>query len=157
MDTKLKNEGYSYHVVNASISGETTEGGLSRLAALLQEHQPTLLLIELGANDGLRGFPIKVMKHNLDTIINMAQKNHAQVLLIGVQLPLNYGPRYTTLFAKAFVTVSQNHHIPWAPSLLEKVPLDSALMQADGLHPNAAAQPQLLNHVWPRLQPLLKK
>ena len=157
LEQKLKADGYAYQVVNASISGETTEGGLSRLPALLKENQPALLLIELGANDGLRGFPIKIMNHNLNTMIALAEKNHTQVLLIGIQLPLNYGPRYTSLFEKTFTDVSHYHKIPLAPNLLGKVPLDDKLMQKDGLHPNALAQPQLLDHVWPYLKPLLKK
>jgi len=157
LEQKLKTEGYAYHLVNASISGETTDGGLARLAALLQEHKPTLLLIELGANDGLRGFPIKIMQQNLNAMIKAGKKNHVQILLIAVQLPLNYGQRYTNLFEKTFASISQEQHIALAPSLLGKVPLNSALMQKDGLHPNASAQPQLLDHVWPFLQPLLKK
>lgn len=156
LEQKLKTDGYDYQIVNASISGETTEGGLSRLPALLTQYQPDILLIELGANDGLRGFPIKVMNNNLGAMIKSGQKNQAQLLLIGIKLPLNYGPRYTTLFETTFRKVSLQYKIPLAPNLLGKVPLDPNLMQADGLHPNAAAQPQLLNHVYPYLQPLLK-
>jgi acyl-CoA thioesterase-1 len=152
---KLKNQGYDYQIINASISGETTEGGLSRLPALLTEYQPELLLIELGANDGLRGFPVKIMKNNLNAMVELGKKNQAQILLIGGKLPLNYGPLYRNLFEETYKTISQHHKIPLAPDLLGKVPLDKNLMQADGLHPTAAAQPQLLNHVYPYLQPLL--
>ena len=103
LEQKLKTEGYAYRLVNASISGETTGGGLSRLSGLLTQYHPDLLLIELGANDGLRGFPIKVLNNNLDTMIALGKKNRSQVLLIGIQLPLNYGPHYTDLFEKTFV------------------------------------------------------
>ena len=157
LEQKLTAEGYNYHVINASISGETTEGGLARLPTLLTEHKPSLLIIELGANDGLRGFPVKIINSNLSAMVKLAKEQHAQILLIGIQLPFNYGPRYTHLFEKTFVNISQTFHITLAPSLLGKVPLDERLMQEDKLHPNAKAQPQLLDHVWPYLQPLLTK
>jgi acyl-CoA thioesterase I len=156
LEKKIKTEGYGYQVVNASITGETTGGGLSRLQSLLTQYKPDLLLIELGANDGLRGFPISFMNNNLDAMVKLAKQHHTRVLLVGVQLPFNYGPRYTDAFEKTFLAVSHTHKIPLVPSLLGKVPLDENLMQKDGLHPNAAAQPQLLQQVWPSLQPLLK-
>jgi acyl-CoA thioesterase-1 len=156
LQKKLQDNGYAYHVVNASISGETTEGGLARLPALLEQHHPLLLVIELGANDGLRGFTINIFQEHLDALVDLGTQYHARVLLVGVQLPLNYGPRYTQLFDQGFVEVSARHHIARAPSLLGEVPLHDELMQKDGLHPNAIAQPQLLDHVWPYLQPLLQ-
>lgn len=156
LEKKIQHEGYSATIINASISGETTGGGLARLPALLAQHQPDILLIELGANDGLRGFPTKVISNNLGAMVSLGKKQRTQVLLIGVQLPLNYGPRYTDAFEKTFLTVSRTHKVALAPSLLGKVPLDKNLMQNDGLHPNAAAQPQLLQHVWPFLHTLLK-
>jgi acyl-CoA thioesterase-1 len=156
LQKKLQDSGYAFQVVNASISGETTEGGLARLPALLEQHHPNVLVIELGANDGLRGFPIKIFQDHLDALVTLGTDHHAQVLLVGVQLPLNYGPRYTNLFDQSFVDVSARHHIARAPSLLGEVPLHDELMQKDGLHPNAIAQPQLLDHVWPYLQPLLQ-
>ena len=157
LQKKLQDNGYAYRVVNASISGETTEGGLARLPALLEQHHPQLLVIELGANDGLRGFPIKVFREHLDALVDLGTDHHAQVLLVGVQLPLNYGLRYTHLFDQSFVLASQAHLVPLVPSLLGDVPLHDGLMQKDGLHPNASAQTQLLDHVWPTLEPVLKK
>lgn len=148
---------FPHQIVNASISGETTGGGLARLDNLLQQHHPAILVIALGANDGLRGLPVKLMKSNLDAMIVLGQQYKAQPLLLGVQIPLNYGPRYTTLFNQSFITLADTHHVPLLPSLLGDIPLNRQLMQADGLHPTAAAQPLILDRVWPVLQPLLKK
>ena len=157
MEHQIKAQGFSYRIINASISGETTGGGLARLEALLKQHQPELLIIELGANDGLRGFPVKLMKSNLDAMIMMGQKYQTRTLLIGVQIPLNYGPRYTRAFENVFVELSQQHQLPLLPSLMGDIPLNAALMQADGLHPHADAQPLIRDRVWPVLKHLLKK
>lgn len=142
-------------VVNASISGETTQGGLTRLPSLLERHRPGLVLVELGANDGLRGTPLPVIRQNLEQLISLSQAGGARVLLIGVRLPPNYGPRYSEGFFNLFVEVSESLQVPRVPFLMEGVALDRGLMQDDGLHPNAAAQPRLLDNVWPHLEPLL--
>jgi len=144
-------------VINASISGETTGGGLARLDSLLNQHQPDILLIALGANDGLRGLPVKLIKTHIDTMIVLGKKYQTQTLLIGVQIPLNYGPRYTSLFNQCFVDLAHDHKLPFLPSLLGDIPLNQQLMQSDGLHPAVEAQPLILERVWPVLKPLLKK
>ncbi|NVK42598.1 MAG: arylesterase [Oceanospirillaceae bacterium] len=142
-------------VVNASISGETTQGGLTRLPQLLERHQPALVLVELGANDGLRGTPLPAIRQNLEQLVSSSQQSGAQVLLIGMQLPPNYGPRYSRGFHALFAEVSESREVPRVPFLMDGVALDATLMQDDGLHPNAAAQPKLLDNVWPYLEPLL--
>ena len=154
---KLGSEKYSYAVVNASISGETTGGGRSRLPDLVKKYHPEILVIELGANDGLRGHPVNVLRENLAAMVETGQNAHARVLLVAVPIPPNYGPAYTAQYNQGFRDISRTHHTAFAPSLLGKVPLDASLMQADGLHPTAAAQPALLDHVWPTLKPLLIK
>lgn len=157
LDKRLAAQGYSYRIVNASLNGLPTPGGLSRLPDLLAQHKPAIFILELGANDGLRGFPVKVINDNLTTLVQEGKQSGAKVLLVGVQLPLNYGPQYTEAFEKVFVDVSKASDVPLVPSLLGTVPLDKNLMQLDNLHPNAAGQPFLLDNVWPHLQPLLKK
>lgn len=157
LEKQLAAEQLPYQVVNASISGETSGGGSARLDALLKQHHPSILVIALGANDGLRGQPVPLMKTHIDTMIALGKKYRAQVLLIGVQIPFNYGSRYTRLFNQCFVDLANDHHLPLLPSLLGDIPLNSQLMQADGLHPNADAQPLILARVWPMLKPLLEK
>lgn len=143
-------------VVNASISGETTQGGLTRLTPLLAKYQPRWVILELAANDGLRGTPIALIERQLSRLIETSQQAGAKVLLVGIHLPPNYGPVYTTAFFQIFETLADRHQITRVPFLLEQVALNRELMQADGLHPNAAAQPHLLENVWPYLQPLLE-
>jgi acyl-CoA thioesterase-1 len=155
LQQKIAGEKLPYRVVNASISGETTGGGLARLPELLDQHHPRFLLLELGANDGLRGYPIKVMKKNLSSIIRSSQQHGVKVIVIGVQIPINYGPRYTRLFEASFRELSEQYSTELIPSLLGNIPLDDSLMQEDRLHPNARAQPLILQNVWPTLQPLL--
>jgi acyl-CoA thioesterase I len=142
-------------VVNASISGETTEGGKARLPALLAEHRPAVVLIELGGNDGLRGFPVAVTRANLETMILAAQGAGARVLLAGMRIPPNYGPRYTEAFHALYAELASAHHTALVPFLLEGVAGDPGLIQEDGIHPNTAAQPRLLAQVRPVLEPLL--
>ncbi len=144
-----------YKVVNASISGETSAGGLSRITAELKRHQPDILILELGANDGLRGLPLKAMKNNLSSIIQQAKASGAQVLLVGMQMPPNYGPRYTERFFAIYGELAKEQQLPLVPFLLEKVALAPNLMQADNLHPNTKGQPLLLKTVWPELAPML--
>jgi len=157
LQEQLNREGYSYTVVNASISGETSGGGSSRLPRLLEKQNPVIVMLELGANDGLRGYPVKILKQNLFTMVEISQQAGAQVLLIGIQIPQNYGGRYNALFENTFITVSEQSNIPLMPTLLGTIPLNTELMQSDRLHPNAKAQPLLLERVWPHLEPLLQK
>ena len=153
---RLQTQGYGYQVINASVSGETSSGGLERLPRALSLHAPDILILELGANDGLRGLPVNAMHDNLAQMVRLAQAAGARVLLVGIRIPPNYGPRYTDEFGRAYGEIAQKYHLPLVPFLLEKVALDAALMQEDGLHPNAAAQPIILDTVWPHLKPLLK-
>lgn len=143
-------------VVNASISGETTEGGKARLPALLAEHRPQVLILELGGNDGLRGFPLAVTRANLDTMIRAAQAAGARVLLAGMRIPPNYGPRYTEGFHALYGELSTAHSTALVPFILEGVAGVPALMQEDGIHPRAEAQAAILAHVMPALAPLLR-
>jgi acyl-CoA thioesterase I len=145
----------SVNVVNASISGETTDGGLARLPALLQQHQPTIVVIELGANDGLRGFQIRRLRNNLEQLIQLSQSNGAKVLLTGIKIPPNYGLRYTSDFYESYTLLAAQYKIPLVPFLLDGVATHPELMQADGLHPRAEAQQKILNTIWPYLRKLL--
>ena len=154
---RLKVQGYGYQIVNASVSGETTEGGLQRLPRALQLHQPEVLILELGANDALRGLPIEAMRTNLVQMIQLAQEAGARVLLVGMRMPPNYGPRYTDEFARAFPELAAKAHVALVPFLLEKVALDPKMKLEDGLHPNAAAEEPILDTVWPYLEAMLKK
>lgn len=142
-------------IINASITGETTSGGLDRLPALLKQHQPTIVILELGANDGLRGQPLKLMKENLQAMINLSQAAGAKVLLVGMQIPTNYGSRYTKEFKASFPDLAQKNKLALVPFLLEDVATHSDLIQNDGLHPTAEAQPIILNNVRPHLAALL--
>ncbi|MCB1616022.1 MAG: arylesterase [Pseudomonadales bacterium] len=143
------------NVVNASISGETSAGGLSRLEATLERVKPDILILALGANDGLRGFPVKLIEQNLEKMISMAKTRNIGILLCGIQIPLNYGPRYTRLFEKMYLNIASQNSLPFLPSLLGNIPLDTNLMQADLLHPNAQAQPLILELLFPALEPLI--
>lgn len=157
LSTRLQQGGYSYQIVNASISGDTSAGGLSRIDAALAQHHPAVLILELGANDGLRGLSLKALKENLKRIITRAKGAGARVLLLGMEMPPNYGPRYTERFSTIYGELAVEQQLPEPPFLLERVVLDPALMQADNLHPNASGQPLLLETVWLALQPLLAK
>jgi acyl-CoA thioesterase I len=153
---KIEHEGYGFRVVNASVSGETSAGGLARLPRALSVQQPHIVVLELGANDGLRGLPLDMTRDNLDHMITLLQGQHIAVLLLGLQMPPNYGERYTTGFANMYRELATHHHLAWVPFLLEGVALKPELMQSDGLHPNEAGQPLLLDNVWPKLAPLLR-
>jgi acyl-CoA thioesterase I len=152
---RLQTQGYGYQVVNASASGETSSSGLERLPRALALHAPAIVILELGANDGLRGLPVSAMRDNLARMVQLSQTSGARVLLVGIRIPPNYGPRYTDEFARAYPELAQQYHLPLVPFLLEKVALDPALMQEDGLHPNAAAEPMVLDTLWPYLKPLI--
>jgi acyl-CoA thioesterase-1 len=157
LDARLKAQGYGYEVINASVSGETSGGGLERLPRALQLHQPGMLVLELGANDGLRGLPPGATRGNLQQMVRLAQAHGARVLLLGIRIPPNYGPRYSDEFARMFPEVANQYHLPLVPFLLEGVALQPELMQEDGMHPNARGEPRVLDNVWPHLTPLLKK
>lgn len=154
LDEKLKLQG-EYEVINASVSGDTTAMGLARTEPLLAKHKPDIVVIELGGNDGLRGFPIKVMRNNLEKIANLSLSAEAKVLLVGIQIPPNYGSRYTDEFFKTFQVVSEKFSLPLVPFILHDVAVKPELMQSDGVHPIAEAQNILLDNVWPFLEPLL--
>jgi acyl-CoA thioesterase-1 len=153
---RLARERPDYRVVNASISGETSAGGRARVGAELERHQPSVVIVELGANDGLRGLSPAQMKDNLGAIIGAAQKAGARVLLVGMKLPPNYGPDYTERFQAAFDELHRRYRTAWLPFLLEGFAERRELFQSDDLHPTAEAQPLILENVWPRLRPLLK-
>lgn len=144
-------------VVNASISGDTTGGGLVRLPDLLKRHQPALVIIELGANDALRGYPTQSMHANITTMVRHARAAKAQVILVAMEIPPNYGARYTTAFRQVFRDVGQQEAIALVPFLLGSVALNKTLMQADGIHPTAVAQPQLLATAWPAIAAALRQ
>ena len=155
LEERLRELGLPHRVVNASISGETTAGGRTRLPALLVQHQPTLLVIELGANDGLRGLGFEVIRDNLTALIRGGREGGAQVLLSAIRLPPNYGAAYNDVFQAMFQEVAQAEGVPLVPDFLGGIAEDRNLMQADGLHPTAEAQPRILANVWPLLEPLL--
>jgi acyl-CoA thioesterase-1 len=155
LQKKLQAEGLNYQVINASISGDTSAGGLVRLDKLLTETKPRWLLLELGANDGLRGLSPKEMKANLTAIIQRSQKAGAKVALLAMKLPPNYGKRYIEMFYNVYPQLAAELKIPLVPFILEDVALKKELMQGDGLHPNAQGQPLILNKVWKYLKPLL--
>lgn len=146
----------SWRVANASISGETTDGGLRRLPELLEKHDPAIVVIELGGNDGLRGFPPNVIRHNLAKMITLTQQHGAEVLLVGIEIPPNYGPRYTTAFANVFSSLAEEYQVAFLPFFLADVYDGDAMMQADGIHPTAKAQLQLLDNIWSELLALLE-
>ncbi len=152
---RLQANGSRFTVANASISGETTAGGRTRFAAALNQFKPAVVILALGANDGLRGLPVAAMEDNLAFMVKLAKKQKARVLLVGMHLPPNYGQKYTDEFDAAFRNVAKREKVPLLPFLLEPVALDRNAFQADGLHPTAAAQPKLLDHVWNALQALL--
>lgn len=145
-----------WQVVNASISGETTDGGQRRLPDLLEKHEPAIVIIELGGNDGLRGFPPAVSRDNLDDMIRRSREAGATPLLVGMQMPPNYGERYTQAFAGLYPELAEKHDIPLVPFFLEGIYNQEDMMQSDGIHPTAQAQQQLLNNVWPTLEPLIR-
>nr|WP_231701727.1 arylesterase [Halopseudomonas salegens] len=152
LEQRLDAENHDVDVINASVSGDTTAGGVARLAPLLARHSPDLVIIELGGNDGLRGMPPTNMQQNLSSMVERSQAAGADVLLLGMEIPPNYGVRYTSAFRQVFVAVSENYEIPLLPFLLAPVAEDPALMQSDGIHPTAAAQPLILEHAWPLIE-----
>ncbi|WP_409524557.1 arylesterase [Nitrincola sp. MINF-07-Sa-05] len=156
LEKRLQDQGYAYSVINASSSGETTSGGLNRLPALLERHQPDWVLVELGGNDGLRGLPLPVISNNLSQLVELPLDAGAQVLLIGIRLPPNYGARYGDSFFELYADIADQYKVERVPFMLEGVALDWDLMQDDGIHPNAQAQPMILDTIWQHLEPLLR-
>ena len=152
---RLRSAAPEWRVVNASVSGDTSAGGLSRLPGLLEKHRPALVVIELGGNDGLRGQPPLQLQQNLAAMIDHSRQAGAEVLLLGMKLPPNYGVRYTRAFEQVYVDLARERQVPLVPFFLDGVGGVRSLMQADGIHPGAAAQPILLENLCPTLQPLL--
>jgi acyl-CoA thioesterase I len=157
LQKRLDEQGYGYRVVNASVSGETTSGGKARLERALAQHQPEIVVLELGANDGLRGLPVAGARSNLEAMIATIRAGGAKLLLIGIEMPPNYGVQYARAFSAVYGDLAKARQLPLVPFLLDGIALDPALMQADGLHPNADGQPRVLDNVWPVLQKLLRR
>jgi acyl-CoA thioesterase-1 len=157
LQTRLKQQEYVYQVVNASVSGETTAGGLARLPRALTLHQPRIVILELGGNDGLRALPIAQMRTNLARMVDLASAAGAKVVLLGMRIPPNYGPDYTEQFRSSYSDLARDKKLPLVPFLLNDIALVPELMQADGIHPNELGQPRLLDNVWPALKPLLHR
>ena len=156
LQKKLVESNSQYSIINASISGETSAGGISRIDALLATHKPGIVLLQLGANDGLQGLSPVQMKNNLAEIVHRSQKSGARVILLAMKIPPNYGKRYVELFYAVYPQLANELNVQLVPFILEDVALDKELMQADGLHPNAKAQPLLANKIEPYIFPLLK-
>jgi len=156
LQQRLKREGYGYRVVNASVSGETTDGGVQRLKRALDQHHPAIVVIELGGNDGLRGLPVTRVHSNLELLITQSRAAGAEVLLVAIRVPANYGQRYATSFKGVYTDLANRYKIGLVPFLSDQLAVDLALFQPDGIHPNAQAQPMLLNSLWPQLTPLLQ-
>lgn len=155
LEEKLEVENYQYSVINASISGDTTTNGLTRLPNLLEKYQPEITIIELGGNDGLRATPPARIAENLSMMIGQAQKANSKVLLVGIQLPPNYGDAYLERFLAIYPDLGEKHDVTVLPSIVEKVGGNQELMQSDGIHPNSAGQPLMLDAIWEKLEPLL--
>jgi len=155
LQQRLQQRGGGYRVVNASISGDTTRGGVARLPAALSVHDPAVVIVELGGNDGLRGLDVGRMRANISRIIALSRESGAQVLLLGMRIPPNYGKRYTDAFHGTYGDLARKQGVALVPFMLDGVALDPGLMQGDGVHPRAAAQPRILDNIWPHLEPLL--
>lgn len=157
LDKKLADTPYAMRVINASISGETTQGGLQRLPALLEKYNPALVIIELGGNDGLRGLQLSMIKSNLLKIIEQIKATDADILLTGIRLPPNYGQQYTKQFYQIYTDLASEKQLSLVPFLLDGVATNGSLMQADGIHPTAKAQPAILETVWNKLLPMVRE
>jgi len=154
---RLQSDGYAYEVVNASVSGDTTSAARARLGAALERHEPAIVVLQVGGNDGLRGLPLTAMQDNLQAMIERARKAQAQVLLVGVRLPPNYGRAYTQRFVEVYRDVAETTGVALVPRVLANVGGNRERMQGDGIHPNAAGHAQVLETIWPKLQPLLER
>jgi len=156
LQARLEQQGYEHRVVNASISGETTEGGAARIKSALEQFSPQLVILELGGNDGLRGFPPARMQANLRQIVVAAHNSGAAVVLLAIRIPSNYGPRYSRAFEAAFRDVATEQEIPWVEFFMDGIALNDNLLQADRIHPTAEAQPILLDNAWPLISATLE-
>ena len=156
LQTRISQQKLHYQVVNVSISGETTSGGLARFSEMLTTYKPSIVILELGANDGLRGLPVSDMRSNLNNMILQAKATKTKLLLVSMKIPPNYGQKYSRDFSASYTIMTKQHKIKLVPFLLDGVAGKPSLIQEDGLHPIAAAQPQLLNNVWPQLKGLLR-
>ncbi len=157
LQARLRGQGYEHRVVNASISGETTEGGASRIHGTMERFDPSVVILELGGNDGLRGFPPDRMRGNLRTIIETSKAGGAAVVLLGIRIPTNYGARYTQAFEKIYRELATELEVPWIEFFMEGIAMNEELMQEDGIHPNAEAQAILLDNAWPIIQEALEQ
>jgi acyl-CoA thioesterase-1 len=157
LQDRLDDNGYPHEVVNASISGDTTQNALSRLDTTLERHRPDIVIVELGGNDGLRAFPVKTIERNLTRILKTVRENGAKILLAGIRIPPNYGPAYAEAFQELYPVLAEKFDTALIPFFMAGVADDPDLMQDDGIHPNAAAQPLLLENVWPVLEPFLEE
>ena len=157
LEKRLREEGYDYRVANASLSGETTSGGANRIEGALKTHRPSLVVLELGANDGLRGQNLDVMKRNLEAIIDASRKAKAEVLLVGMRLPPNYGTAYTEKFQQVYAELARSKRTPLVPFLFEGFAEDARFFQSDRVHPTSEAQALMLDVVWKGLKPMLKR
>lgn len=155
--SRLTEREFPYRVINGSVSGETTTGGLARLPAMLDSYEPDLVILELGGNDGLRGLPLSTLKANLLRMANMIAASGAEVLLTGIQIPPNYGPRYTVPFFRLYGELANENGLAFVPFLIDGIPQQPELMQNDGIHPKAEAQSMILDNVWMELEPMLKR
>lgn len=149
LQARLQSQGYEHRVVNASISGDTSEGGAARIDQAIEEFGPVLVILELGGNDGLRGIPAGTMRNNLDRIIAASRSSGAAVVILGIRIPSNYGSRYQEAFENVYRELAAKHDVPWIEFFMEGVAFDKNLMQSDGVHPNAAGQLVLLDNAWP--------
>lgn len=156
LEARLREQGIGLQVVNASVSGETTQGGVTRIDDALARHRPAVVVLELGGNDALRGLPLERTKRNLAEMVRRARAAGARVLLLGMRIPPNYGPEYTRRFEALYRELHEALGVAFVPFFLDGVALDAELMQDDGIHPTAAAQPRMLDNVWPALEPLLE-
>jgi len=157
LQQQLQDKGYEYTVINASVSGDTTRTGLSRIDSALQTHQPAIVIVALGGNDGLRGLAFSEIESSLANIIEHCREHNAQVLLVGIRLPPNYGPYYNQQFAALYRRLSDRYDVPLVPRMLDQVADYRELMQDDGMHPKAEAQPRIMMNVWAGLQSMLEK
>lgn len=156
LEQRLKNEHYNYEVINASVSGDVTSNGVARLPALLEKYRPAIVIIEMGGNDGLRGTPPKIIQQNLNQMVQQA-KQQSKVLLVGIQLPPNYGELYLERFSAMYPAIANEQQVVLLDSIVKNTGGNADLMQSDGIHPNEAGQPIILNDIWEKLVPLLDK
>ena len=157
LEERVKGEDLSFRIINGSVSGETSTGGVERLPGMLSAYSPKVVIIELGGNDGLRGLPLNLLNDNLNKMVDMVHESGSLALLAGIQIPPNYGPRYTVPFTELYYEIAETKQIAFIPFLIEGIPQQPELMQDDGIHPKAEAQSLILENVWPYLLPLIEK